>query len=93
MAIDASLESRGVGGGEHSLSLQERLQAPSGGWQVFKSDFTSKKIWYSLIRKLGITFECDTITISIAPAEEGNNELLVPWHFLETVSASGCYRL
>lgn len=45
-----------------------------------------------IIRKLGITFECDTMTVSIAPAEEGN-ELLVPWHFLETVSASGCYRL
>lgn len=52
MAIDAGLESRGVGGGEHSLSLQERLQAPSGGWQVFKCDFTSKKIWYSYNKEI-----------------------------------------
>ena len=46
-----------------------------------------------IIRKLVITFECDTIIISIVPAEEGNNELLLPWSFLETGSDGGCYRL
>ena len=46
-----------------------------------------------IIRKLVITFACDTIVVSIAPAEEGDNELLLPRSFLETVSDSGCYRL
>lgn len=41
-----------------------------------------------MARKLVITSECDTIIVSIAPKEEGNNELLLPWRFL--VAARGC---
>lgn len=82
-------QGRGRWGGQPKPS--GKSSGTTWGWQVLKYDSSSKKNNTSgtvIARKLVIASQCDTIIVSIAPKEEGNDELLLPWRFL--VAARGC---
>lgn len=64
-----------------------------GGGRCLSLTSPVKKSDTVIISKLVITFECDTMIVSFAPAEEGNNELQSPgvfWKPSVTVAARGC---